>query len=185
MSELRRRRALVPPIPQPAPAPAPEIDRDPRKLHPLMRNAMQEVIRECEAEALPFKLFEGWRSPQRQAALYSQGRDSHRPGPILTRARAWESYHQYGMACDFVLFIDGKWSWDTEGKFDHYWRRLTEIGEMYGLEGLSWEKPHLQIATIELAQLKEGLYPGGGDATWEAMMHFSEAPGFKMITPTT
>lgn len=142
------------------------ISRDPLKLHPIMRNAMTEVLRQCQAEALPFQLFEGYRYPQRQQNLYAQGRS--KPGRIVTYAQPWDSYHQYGLAGDFVLFIDGKWSWDTSGPFDHYWTRLVEIGQLYGLDPLEFEKPHLQVATLELSQLKAGSYPGGGDASWEA-----------------
>lgn len=168
MTKLAYRGSLVPPMPSPVkPAPPSEADRDPLKLHPLMRAAMQEVLRECEAESLPFRLFEGYRSPQRQASLYAQGRDPQHPGPVLTQAKPWESFHQYGLACDFVLFIGGKWTWDTSGQYDHYWQQLAEIGQLYGLEGLSWEKPHLQIATLELTQLQSGSFPGGGDASWE------------------
>lgn len=152
-----------------------DIDRDPLNLHPLMRNAFEEVVRQCEAEALPFQLFEGYRAPERQGTLYLQGRSPQHPGSILTHAKAWESYHQYGLAGDFVLLIDGKWSWDTEGKFDHYWHRLTEIGEIYGLEPLSFEKPHLQFAHLELSDLKAGRLPGGGDSTWEANLAAARA----------
>lgn len=155
---------------KPAPPVAPvidEIDRDPLKLHPMMREAAAEVIRQCEAEALPFKIFEAWRSPQRQAALYAQGRSANKPGPILTRAQPWQSYHQFGLAADFVLVVNGKWDWDASGIFTHYWERLTQIGELYGLEGLSFEKPHLQIAHLELADLQAGKLPGGGDSSWE------------------
>ena len=61
------------------------------------------------AARLPIRLFEGWRSPRRQRYLYEQGRT--RPGSTVTYARGWESYHQYGLACDFVGFVDGNWTW--------------------------------------------------------------------------
>lgn len=175
-------KPLTPPIAPPAPQPGLQIDRDPLKLHPIMRNAMEEVLRECEAEALPFKVFEAYRYPQRQSRLYQQGRGT--PGPVVTRAKPWESYHQYGLACDFVLFINGGWSWDAAGAFAQHWTRLTEIGQMYGLEGLSFEKPHLQVAGLELSQLQAGSYPGGGDATWEDNLR-EALQNFPMINPTT
>jgi peptidoglycan LD-endopeptidase CwlK len=146
---------------------ADETNRDEMKLHPIMRNAAAEVIRQCEAEALPFKLFEGYRTPERQQALYQQGRSNSHPGPILTKAKPWDSYHQFGLAADFVLFVGEKWSWDTAGIYDHWWQRLEEIGRIYGLEPLSFEKPHLQIVALELADLKAGKLPGGGDESWE------------------
>lgn len=135
-----------------------EIDRDPLKLHPMMRSAAAEVIRQCEAEKLPFRLFEGYRFPRRQSQLFLDQR---------TRSTPWKSYHNYGLAADFVLFLEGKYVWANNSLYDHLWQRLQEIGELYGLETLEGERPHLQIATLELSNLMAGRYPGGGDQSWE------------------
>lgn len=35
-----------------------------------------------------------------------------------------------------------------------------------GLQRLSWETPHLQLADIELSDLRQGRYPAGGDSMW-------------------
>ncbi len=59
-------------------------------------------------------IFEGWRSPARQAFLYSQGRTG--AGKIVTHAQAWESWHQYGLAVDFARYsrADKAWTWDFD-----------------------------------------------------------------------
>ncbi len=135
-------------------------------LHPVFRQKAQELLGLLAAENIPFRLFEGFRSPERQQYLYAQGRT--RPGPIVTRAQPWTSYHQYGLAGDFVLFENGAWSWETAGASARYWLRLQAIGKQIGLDPLSFELPHLQLAGLWIQDLKAGKHPDGGDASWEA-----------------
>ena len=71
-------------------------------LHPLMREKVLALTDKLAAVNNPLKIFEGYRTPERQHYLFSQGRT--RPGRRVTNADAWSSYHQYGVACDFVLF---------------------------------------------------------------------------------
>jgi peptidoglycan L-alanyl-D-glutamate endopeptidase CwlK len=137
-------------------------------LHPVFRQKTAELLQALSDEAIPFRMFEGFRSPERQQYLYAQGRT--RPGAIVTKARPGTSYHQYGLAGDFVLFEDGKWSWDVSGERARHWVRLQEIGKQLGLEPLSFELPHLQLAGLKIADLKAGRYPEGGDATWLAVL---------------
>jgi peptidoglycan L-alanyl-D-glutamate endopeptidase CwlK len=84
----------------------------------------------------------------------------------VTKAQPWESYHQYGLASDLVLFVDGQWSWDTSGPRAAWWKRMQELGRANGLEALSFEMPHLQITGTSIAQLRSGAYPAGGDDSW-------------------
>lgn len=144
----------------------PVRNTDPACLHPLFRDKARELLQALELEGIPFRLFEGYRTPERQLYLYAQGRT--RPGKIVTRARPGQSYHQYGLAGDFVLFENGKWSWESGGVKAGYWRRLHEAGKRLGLEPLSFEQPHLQIAGLRIQDLAAGRYPGGGDSTWAA-----------------
>ncbi|MDO9238187.1 MAG: M15 family metallopeptidase [Aquabacterium sp.] len=46
-------------------------------------------------------LLEGYRSPERQAALAAKGSS-------VTMAGAWQSYHQYGLAADCAFYRQGK-----------------------------------------------------------------------------
>jgi hypothetical protein len=139
---------------------------DPALLHPEFRQRAKSVLATMKKESIPFRLFEGFRSPQRQRTLYAQGRTQ--PGDIVTKAQPWQSYHQYGIAADFVLHIDGKWSWDASGKRRAWWTRLHAVAREVGLEPLSWELPHLQLAEIALGDLQRGIYPVDGDASWAA-----------------
>lgn len=127
------------------------------KLHPAFRAIAYKLQEQLNDEGLPFRLFEGYRSRERQAWLYASGRT--RPGPKVTKAGPGESYHQYGLAGDWVLFIDGKWSWDTSRENSEKWERLHAIGKGLGLEPLSWELPHLQLAGLNISDLKAGGLP--------------------------
>ena len=141
------------------------INREMGLLHPVMRSAVYEVLMMCEAEMLPFQLFEAFRTPQRQHHLYLQGRIPSRPGKIVTGSDSWQSYHQFGLAVDFALVRNKEFSFDLTDEW--MWTRLREIGEDYGLEGIENQPGHLQYATLEIAQLRKGSYPGGGDRSWE------------------
>jgi peptidoglycan L-alanyl-D-glutamate endopeptidase CwlK len=141
---------------------------DPTLLHPVFREKASQLLIQLAAEQIPFRLFEGFRSPQRQQYLYAQGRT--RPGAIVTKAGPWTSYHQYGLAGDFVLFEHGQWSWDTAGPKTAWWKRLSAIGKQLGLEPLSFEMPHLQLAGLKIGDLAGGHYPAGGDTAWKAAL---------------
>ena len=137
----------------------PARNSDPASLHPVFRDKARQLLERLAAEQIPFRLFEGYRSPQRQQFLWEQGRS--RPGLIVTKARPWTSFHQYGLAGDFVLFEKGKWSWDARHGKDLYWKRLHEIGRALGLEPLAWELPHLQVAGLRIEDRRAGRYPEG------------------------
>jgi len=135
------------------------------QLHPVVRDRVRAVQDQLEAENIPMKLFEAFRSPQRQAKLYAQGRTA--PGPKVTNAKAWESYHQYGLAADFVRFENNSWNWKTDTPRQRAdWDRFHEIAGENGLEPLSWERPHVQIVGVSLTDLRNGAYPAGGDESW-------------------
>lgn len=139
-------------------------DQDLKHLHPILRDKIPQLLRKLNNENIPFKLFEGFRSPQRQRYLYAKGRTID--GNIVTNARPWSSYHQYGMAADFVLYENRQWSWNDRGHRKAWWSRLHELGHELGLEPLSWEKPHLQIADLSISTLRNGQYPPDGDMSW-------------------
>lgn len=106
-------------------------------LHPLARASfealsarMGELFTTKELPVL-FKCFETYRSPLKQAAL----------GPTVTHARPWESPHQYGLAADFVVWDQGKWSWEAH----HPWDRLENEAERLGLYiPIKWDRCHIE-----------------------------------------
>lgn len=133
-------------------------------LHPVVRTSVVNVYTKIQSEGIPFKVFEAYRYPQRQAQLYAQGRST--TGKIVTYAKPWSSYHQYGLAVDFVLFINDKWSWENSRQTKNWWDRLHELGRLEGLMRLDFELPHLQLSGTSLNALRQGIYPPGGDQSW-------------------
>jgi hypothetical protein len=156
-------------------------DTDLEKLHPIVRSKVNILIEKLAKEKIPLRLFEGYRYPQRQQNLYNQGRTTS--GPIVTRASAWRSYHQYGVACDFVLYIRGKWSWKTSGTYKKYWKRYHELGAEVGLRPVSFEMPHLELHGLSLNELLAGQYPEGGDESWAENLRTTISNWNKSPTP--
>jgi hypothetical protein len=128
-------------------------------LHPVVRDRLRDIL----AQLPVFRVFESVRTPERQAWLYAQGRT--RPGKQITKAEPWDSYHQYGLAADIVPFIDGKFTWEPPQAISQ-WDLLHDAAKKLGLEPLTWEKPHLQLAGLKIEDLRAGKYPPGGDQAW-------------------
>lgn len=128
-------------------------------LHPIVRERVEAVLAQLKTENLPFVLFEAYRSPQRQRHLLRSGKG-------VTNADAWQSPHQYGLAVDLVLDIDGVNPWETKGKYGKLWDQLHVVARENDLEPLSWEKPHLELKGFKWKTLKAGQYPANGDIEW-------------------
>lgn len=111
------------------------INKSIADLHPSMRIPVGNLLGEIMKAGLPFMLFEGYRSPERQEELYKQE-------PSVTNARAWESAHQFGLAIDIVGWKDGKWSWDQ----DLPWDQLHKLAKKCKLDVPMplYDKPHIQ-----------------------------------------
>lgn len=78
-----------------------------------------------------FRVFETYRSPEAQEQVYING---------TSKARAWQSAHQYGLAVDYVPW-DDTWSWDET----HDWDWLKQRARSLGLDvPIAWDKPHVQ-----------------------------------------
>jgi peptidoglycan LD-endopeptidase CwlK len=137
-------------------------------------------VRLSEAR-LPFHLFEGLRTWDQQDELYAQGRTS--PGNIVTNARGGDSWHNYGLACDYVLDAQPdkpgiQWSWDTRADVDanghNDWRDMASIAVACGMEsGFFWTRfpdlPHVQNRFgLSIADAKELYRLGGIQKVWAA-----------------
>lgn len=80
------------------------------------------------------------RTGPEQDALYAQGRTA--PGPIVTKARAGQSAHQFGLAIDFVIMANGKPDWSGDSPA---WDKAIELAEARGMQSLRpMESAHLQ-----------------------------------------
>lgn len=135
-----------------------KINRDFQDLAPFFSLLLQQAIQECQDQGLPIYFFEGYRSPQRQGYLFEQGRS--REGKIITKARAWHSWHQYGVAADLCFKHNGQWAWHK----DDPWDKVHQVMHDFGFETLSWEKAHVQwVGDMTIAKARQitqdhGLY---------------------------
>ena len=64
-------------------------DADISLLHPAIRTKVQLILDQLHQESIPFEVFEAFRTPERQAELFAQGRtapgDKGRCCTTLTR----------------------------------------------------------------------------------------------------
>jgi len=116
-------------------------------LAPYFQKRVRGWCTEMVNSKIPPLIYCGRRTMEEQAALYAIGRSA--PGKVVTKARAGESYHNYGLAFDWVplkpapkdptmLVVD----WDDETAF-----RLGEhVGQSFELAAISYETGHLQAA---------------------------------------
>lgn len=156
------------------------ISRDKSLLFPYFSRQLYIFEHELDLSNLPFKLFMGLRDFETQDELYAQGRTM--PGKIVTNAKGGDSWHNYGLAADYVLDLNGDkpglmWSWDlkadTNSNAINDWKEMAEIAIDCGLEsGYFWRKfpdvCHLQNRyDLSLADAKELYRLGGIQRVWE------------------
>ena len=82
------------------------------QLHPAIRDkgisAYQDAVNKTPAGVHPF-VTETLRSFERSNQLYAQGRTA--PGKIVTNSKAGQSYHNFGLAIDLVIQVNGLPVW--------------------------------------------------------------------------
>lgn len=72
------------------------------------------------------EIIEGYRSPERQDELYALKR---------TRAKAWQSWHQYGLAFDTGLFEERNYIDETAPRWAAmYHKAVASLARQIGLE---------------------------------------------------
>jgi hypothetical protein len=163
------------------------MDRDKSHLFAPFAGLLAEFELELFNQGLPFYLFEGFRSWDRQDLLYAQGRTT--PGKIVTKARAGRSWHNYGLAADYVL--DGvvekpgiQWSWELKADLNaddrNDWLQMAEIAVAHGLEA-AWfwatfpEAPHVQATYgMTLTEAYQIHQAGGIEAVWQKAQDWLE-----------
>ena len=114
----------------------------PTDLLPLVKRKANAIVAAMAKNGHPVRLVEGYRSPARQTKLYNQGRTT--PGNIVTNAKAGQSFHNFGVAVDFVFRKEGYNASVAQ------WELLGEVGKLQGFEwGGDWsgfvDRPHLQM----------------------------------------
>ncbi|WP_230270183.1 M15 family metallopeptidase [Deinococcus sp. 6YEL10] len=122
-------------------------DRDLNHLHPYARERLEPWRAAVAKAGFNYLIYETFRTPQRQAHLYAQGRT--KPGAVVTYTL--DSTHEYGLATDGVPLVWDKarqaWGQDwSHAAYDRIYKAVPP--SKYDLELLSWEKPHLQVRGV-------------------------------------
>jgi peptidoglycan L-alanyl-D-glutamate endopeptidase CwlK len=129
------------------------VNKDITKLNPCFAVKLHQLFARARQAGISLGLLEGYRSPERQLWLYTQGRT--RPGKKVTRLDGviCISRHASGVAAD--IFIK-----DEHGQYTHpsavpdtAWAQLGQISDDLGLTwGGSWadfvDKPHFEAAAL-------------------------------------
>lgn len=148
-------------------------------IHPVFWTRVATGLEILKQDGLVLYPFETLRSPERQDWMFAFGRTV--PGRILTRARAWSSWHQYGLAVDLVFDGDPStakidWSWTGN------WQRFGEVMEAQGLTWLGSPKsefnemPHVQLtAGMNLIVARSLFNEGGIPLVWDRFNQLLEA----------
>jgi len=135
-------------------------------LHPDIRHKVTIALSDVNCKLTgnaQVVLVSGLRDFKEQSGLYALGRTKVNPdgrstkkpmGNIVTNAKSGQSIHNYGLAFDMALLINGKiYSWDTLKDFDNDgisdWMEAVEIFKAHGFEwGGDWrfkDEPHFQM----------------------------------------
>lgn len=112
----------------------------------------------------------GMRTFDQQDQIYAQGRTQS--GPIVTYARAGESFHNFGCGADSCfLGIDPYLNQATRGAF--LWSEFGRYAKSFGLVwGGDWhppkqDRPHVELAYgLTLEAVQELHTRGGVEAVW-------------------
>lgn len=124
-AELRRNVSAVA-----APEAIASADRKWERIDPDFQQRVLAIYRVMrEQYGYDMVLVEGYRSPERQAALA-------RKGGSVTRAGAGQSCHQHGVAVDSALYRDGRLHWDMGDAWTR--RGYLLYGELAVQAGLEW-----------------------------------------------
>lgn len=115
-----------------------------RRVHPDLREKVEAIQVVMAAEGYDLRPLEGFRTPERQAMLLSLGSG-------VTKAGAWSSCHNYGLAVDATVYVDGLPSWDLGNP--HVLAGLLRFGELAEVLGLNWggrwkapvDYPHVEM----------------------------------------
>ena len=137
-------------------------------LHPVTREKSKKFLEKAKENGIDVLIYCTYRSPGEQEVLYMQGRleqfgitleelnekriklglwelTPEEARRKVTNARAWQSFHQYGLAFDCVPLQGGKPDWNNREAY-------AILGEIAGEVGLEWagrwkrfkELPHFQ-----------------------------------------
>ncbi|MNX94403.1 Peptidoglycan L-alanyl-D-glutamate endopeptidase CwlK precursor [compost metagenome] len=151
-------------------------DRSLSSLQPTFKAKVERWLNDVKAESnsrsgalsgIDFVILEMLRTFTRSNELYAQGRT--KPGPIVTKAKAGQSYHNFGLAVDGGPKYRDKaftWAWDKDSKLMAAMKRVAALAKRHGIEwGGEWtsfrDLPHFQDAEAPPLAICRQRWPKG------------------------
>ena len=146
------------------------INRDLDLLAPAVKDRAECALFACNQAGYKLRIFEAFRSPERQNSLYAQGRT--KPGKIVTNAKAWQSWHQYGVAVDVAFFDARRWSWVGDFKEPSHFFEAEGFHWLSPFEQVhyEWTHPQLSLPEANLIRIKHGV-----QAVWSEISRLNAA----------
>ncbi len=150
------------------------IDRSVRNIgnvHEAVKSRVVEIIEKAYEENIYVQFSSGYRSFERQADIFGQGRPWYTwngkncgsNGNVVSNAMPGQSVHNYGLAVDYFLTTDD--GQDSIWTVNHNWKRVAEIAKGLGFTwGGDWtsfkDYPHLELTGgLTWRDLKAGKRP--------------------------
>ena len=132
------------------------VSRNINDLKPHVAAKCRAFVAACEQAGIRVLITSTLRDFEKQNALYAQGRTV--AGRKVTNAKGGYSYHNFGLAFDFVPIVNGKAAWENTALFN----KCGAIGEAVGLEWAGRWKSFKEMAHMQdtggktLVQLRAG-----------------------------
>jgi peptidoglycan LD-endopeptidase CwlK len=127
--------------------------RDWKLLEANFEQRLLRVFQRMHEQGYEMALLEGYRSPERQNQLAEQG--TH-----VTNARAFQSYHQFGLAADCAFIRNGKLviserePWAMRG-YELYGQAAEEAGLTWGGRWKMMDFGHVELRGIKKLPAKQ------------------------------
>lgn len=120
-------------------------------LNPVVRPLVDSALRIWAKAGIDILVTCTLRTNAEQEALWNQGRLTQ--GRVVTKAKAGQSAHNYGLAIDVVPIVNGKPDWVGEHPI---WNTIGKLGESAGLEWAGAPSyPFHELAHFQLPNWKE------------------------------
>ncbi len=153
---------------------------------PILRQKVEPVLKQLKQEGYDVRMVEGMRSPKRQAQLLASGQG-------VTKAGPGRSCHNWGLAIDSAVYVNGKPSWDLDNP--HVAQGYARYGELAKQAGLSWggdwkdpvDMPHVELKSdCRVAKRHQKRVERSADIMLAYEPHESDAETFavKLEDPT-
>lgn len=119
----------------------PRIDLLDSKISKEVYSLIEKAEKELPSN-VTIRITQGLRTIKEQNELYAQGRT--KSGKIVTHAKGGQSWHNYGLAFDFVLIIDGKVSWNIDKNWKLVAKVFKDAGYVWGGDWKFKDYPHFE-----------------------------------------